>query len=228
MLKAAPRQTAAQVILLAADDLMAQGFSEFSEWDLTLAAWDRDRARFGLRGHGQKHPDHKRVMMEIMGRKPHNPLLLGLMEKVRPNYYRLTPLGRAEALRLRTGQEVAAGKKKPTALDHYDTLSRHVKHPVFQRWRDDPDEPRRFTDVSSFLDATDAASTVEGYHRLGKVLKAAIEWCSKHDTDYLTKDPPRVHPPIHFRELAELSDFLQALAYRFPQLEHPKGVPPKG
>ena len=38
MIKTAPRQTAAQVILLAADDLMAQGRSEFTEWDLTMAS----------------------------------------------------------------------------------------------------------------------------------------------------------------------------------------------
>src|SRR5262245_88680 len=75
MLKSAPRYTAAQVILLAAEDLMAQGASEFSEWDLTIASWNRDKKRFGLRGYDQTHPDHKRVMMEIMGRKPQNPMM---------------------------------------------------------------------------------------------------------------------------------------------------------
>ena len=103
MVKVAPRYTAVQMILLAADDVMAQGVSEFSEWDLTVAAWNRDRNRFGLRGYAQTHPDHKRVMMEIMGKKPQNPVTLGLMEKVRPNTYRLTALGQAEAARLRSG-----------------------------------------------------------------------------------------------------------------------------
>ena len=85
MVKVAPRYTAVQMILMAADDLMAQGASEFSEWDLTVASWSRDRVRFGLRGYQQTHPDHKRVMMEIMGKKPQNPLHMGLMQKVRPN-----------------------------------------------------------------------------------------------------------------------------------------------
>jgi len=40
-------------------------------------------------------------MMEIMGQKPHNPIHLKLMEKIRPNYYKLTPFGREEATRLR-------------------------------------------------------------------------------------------------------------------------------
>src|SRR5437762_8680322 len=99
----APRLTAAQVILMAADDLMTGGSREFTEWELTVASWGRDKARFGLRGYDQAHPDHKRVMMEIMGKKPQNPMALGLMEKVRPNIYRLTPLGQAEAARLRSG-----------------------------------------------------------------------------------------------------------------------------
>ena len=86
-----------------ADDLMAQGASEFTEWDLTMASWIRDRARFGLRGYAQDHPDHKRVMMEIMGKKTSSPIMQQYMTKVRPNYYRMTSLGRAVAARIRGG-----------------------------------------------------------------------------------------------------------------------------
>ena len=89
----APRLTAAQVIILAADELMAGERREFSEWELTVASWGRDKARFGLRGFDQAHPDHKRVMMEIMGKKASSPIQQLYLEKVRPNYYRLTPLG---------------------------------------------------------------------------------------------------------------------------------------
>lgn len=95
------RLTAAQIILLAGDDLTNGGVSEFSEWELTVASWKRDPDRFGLRGFKDDYPDHKRVMMEIMGQKPHNPIHLKLMEKIRPNYYKLTPFGREEATRLR-------------------------------------------------------------------------------------------------------------------------------
>src|SRR5262249_52240561 len=143
MLKTAPRYTAAQVILLAAEDLMAQGASEFSEWDLTIASWNRDKKRFGLRGYDQTHPDHKRVMMEIMGRKPQNPLMVGYMEKVRPNFYRLTSLGRAQAGRMRLNDD-KSGKSKPTALDNYDHVSRLIGHRSYLNWGEDPEEPRRW------------------------------------------------------------------------------------
>jgi hypothetical protein len=106
------RLTAAQIILLAGEDLTNGGVSEFSEWELTVAAWKRDPDRFGLRGFKESYPDHKRVMMEIMGQKPHNPLQLKLMEKVRPNTYKLTPFGMEEAVRLRTA---APGDLRPVS-----------------------------------------------------------------------------------------------------------------
>jgi DNA-binding PadR family transcriptional regulator len=232
MIKAAPRFTAAQVILLAADDLMAQGGSEFSEWDLSIAAWTRDRNRFGMRGHAQLHPDHKRVMMEIMGRKPQNPLLLGLMEKVRPNTYRLTPLGRAEAQRMRLGEEQKGQKSKPAALDYYDIVSKRLAHKAFQRWREDPDEPKRWADVVDFLggNLNDEEDVSKRLQQLSASVKGIVAWCNQKNVDYLTKDPSRSNPPIHYNEVIELSNFLQALVYRFPQLESPKKhkLPPKG
>jgi hypothetical protein len=226
MIKTAPRFTAAQVILLAADDLMAQGGSEFSEWDLTLAAWNRDRNRFGLRGYAQSHPDHKRVMMEIMGRKPQNPILLGLMEKIRPNVYRLTPLGRAEAARMR-GAEPSGARKKSSSPDQYDSMASLVTHPAFRSWREDPDEPRRFADVLDFLGARVDDDPAARLRQLRGTIKAAMEWCNSRDVDYLTKDPSRIYPPIHVRDLVDLTDFLHALTYRFPQLEGKKPKLPK-
>ena len=68
MTNAALPLTATRVILLAADDLDRKGQLEFTEWELTVAAWARDGNRFGLRGFELLHPDHKRVMMEVMGK----------------------------------------------------------------------------------------------------------------------------------------------------------------
>src|SRR3954465_3564824 len=96
------KHTAAEEILLAADDLATERKHEFTEWQLTVAAWKRDQNRFGLRGYEGEHPDHKRGMSEIMGKtKRDNPLRRGFIVKVRPNYYAMTPLGAAEASKLR-------------------------------------------------------------------------------------------------------------------------------
>lgn len=100
---AAPRPTraAAEVVLLAAADLTAAGTPVFSEWDLTVAAWSLDRRRFGLRGFETSYPDHKRVYAEIVAGKRTSLTARRLLEKTRPNHYRLTAAGRAAAARLR-------------------------------------------------------------------------------------------------------------------------------
>ena len=103
--------TASETVLLAAADLTAVGNQEFSEWDLTVAAWALDRLRFGLRGYAQTHPDHKRVMMEIMGKKASSPVQQKYLEKTRPNHYRLTPLGKAIAAGLRSSTPTRGGSR---------------------------------------------------------------------------------------------------------------------
>src|SRR4051812_13407016 len=143
------RLTAAQIILLAGEDLLNGGVKEFNEWELTVAAWRRDPARFGLRGYEQKYPDHKRVMTEIMGRKPGNPVQSMYLEKIRPNTYRLTALGKAEVTRLRAGGTA----KPPREKDPHARLAAYVGHPAFARWRNDPEQPRLWVDVADFLAA---------------------------------------------------------------------------
>jgi hypothetical protein len=208
------KSTAAQVILLAADDLAAAGTKEFTEWELTVAAWQRDPARFGLRGYEQKYPDHKRVMSEIMGSKPSNPVQLRHLEKVRPSTYRLTALGRSEAARLRSG----ASEKTSREKDPHTTLSAYIGHRAFARWRNDPEQPRLWSDVADFLAAgpgapDDVAAQLDFVRR---AIRAGLDYCQAKD---LVKLEPRSRSggaPIHVRDIAELSDFLLALQYRFP------------
>ena len=212
----APRLTAAQVILMAADDLMTSGSREFTEWELTVASWNRDKARFGLRGYDQTYPDHKRVMMEIMGKKPQNPVTLGLMEKVRPNVYRLTPLGQAEAARLRSGGTARAVMSN-SKTDLYRTAANLVHHPAFVAWRNDPDQPRKWAEAIPFLTLggdpqTDPAGCLAALRRS---VRAGIDWCMSHEVVYLTPTVRSAGEPIHISDLAGVIDFLQVLEYRF-------------
>lgn len=211
------RLTAAQVIILAAEDITAGGSTEFTEWDLTVAAWTRDRTRFGLRGYDQKYPDHKRVMMEIMGQKPQNPLALGFMEKIRPNTYRLTPLGRAVANRLRSSGSPSPASDEQAEL--YRFTSELISHPALVAWRSDPDQPRWWADAAAFLAKggdvrRDAAKCLGSLRRQ---TRAAIDWCMVRDVTYLVPATLAGGEPIHIRALNEIMDFLQMLEYRFPE-----------
>jgi hypothetical protein len=213
----APRLTAAQVIILAAEDLMSGGASEFSEWDLTVAAWTRDRTRFGLRGYDQKHPDHKRVMMEIMGKKPQNPLFLGFMEKLRPNVYRLTPLGRAAADRLRRNSGPPEGSDEQAEL--YRFASGLSRHPALVAWRSDKEQPRYWADAATFLSKggdvrRDAGKCLAAIRRQTRL---AIDWCIVNNVHHLVPASRSAGDTIHVQDLSEILDFLQALEYRFPE-----------
>jgi hypothetical protein len=212
------RLTAVQIILMAADDLTAAGSEEFSEFDLTVAAWNRDRQRFGLRGYANIHPDHKRVMMEIMGNKASNPILLKFMEKIRPNIYRLTPLGRVEASRLRS-VESGQPEKANSMRDLYESVSSFATHPVFARWRDEPAEPEKWKDAAGFLGMRSdrPGEAVEKMQHAYNVTRAAIDWVLAQKMDLLPQGTHRGSPSVHMRDLQELQSFLQALKYRFPE-----------
>jgi hypothetical protein len=224
------KHTAADIVLLAAADLTAAGNAEFSEWDLTVAAWSRDRFRFGLRGYAQSYPDHKRVMMEIMGAKASNPVQQGYLEKVRPNFYRLTPAGKAASARMKEG----GGKKAPSApvtvKELYDTIAGYVNRPEFRRWQDNPEEPREWGGAAAFLGLA-KDSKVDPPDRLEEIraaFKAAIDWCNVQEAAFLTRGSGHGGVPIHVRDLADMLDFLIALTYRFPdRLERAPEAKPK-
>jgi hypothetical protein len=212
--------TASEVVLLAASDLTTAGNHEFSEWDLTVAAWSLDRFRFGLRGYAQSYPDHKRVMMEIMGQKVSSPVQQKYLEKVRPNFYKLTPLGKTAAARLRGGgQAEAKSSNKPvTVKELYETVAAYVGRAEFRRWQDNPEEPRVWDGAASFLGLGkgDKDEPADRLDEIRQSIQDAMDWCKVQEAAFLTRGSGQGGTPIHVRDLADMLDFLQALTYRFP------------
>ena len=92
--------TAAEEVLLAAVNLTKNTKKEFTEWELTVWAWKLNQNRWGLRGFEDKYPDHKRVMNEVMAAGTQKIVCRGWLERVKPNYYRLTDAGLAKAASL--------------------------------------------------------------------------------------------------------------------------------
>ena len=178
--------TAAEVILLATVGLPSEGRVEFSEWDLTVAAWKRDPVRFGCRGYEDSYPDHKRVMMEIMSSSKNNPVRRGLIEKVRPNHYRVTPLGLTEARKI---AQPDASPIAPAPHDVYDAIVRYVEHPVFRRYLDDRDEPKSWPSAASFLDLNQmtAVELGDSLRAVTGAAEAARDWFRASDTESLRR-----------------------------------------
>ena len=214
-----PKQpmTAAQTILLAAADLASAGANDgFTTAELVVAAWQRDKQRFGLPGFSSHHPSSHRVSMEIMGKKTNNPLVNGFMEKVRPNFYRLTQLGRVEAERLRGG---SAGNDSATMTDIYERVDPFAAHAVFAAWQLDPAEPSRLRDAAAFLGEIRGPLRVmslrEKMRGVEGAVRAALQWCRNNQMDYLPRNTKRGAPTLHMRELCGLRDFLEVLRGRF-------------
>jgi hypothetical protein len=156
-------------------------------------------------------------MMEIMGNKASNPILLKFMEKTRPNFYRLTSLGRVQASQLRN-VESGQPEKANSMRELYDSVANFATHSVFSRWRDEPAEPEKWKDAASFLGVRTerAGEATEKMQSVWTATRAAIDWCTAQKMESLPQGTHRTSPSIHMRDLSDLQSFLQALKYRFP------------
>jgi hypothetical protein len=208
--------TAAEAILLAAAQHTGWASAEFSEWDLTVSAWKGDKNRFGCRGYEESYPDHKRVMMEVMGGRKDNPVRRGWMERTRPNHYKLTPLGLADAERIarRAGR---APETRRSAQPVYDALEPYVFHRVFLDHKRDPEEPRTWLGAAAFLGLPHA--TAEALHDSIRAIETAVQrgddWFRENRTDTLRRGPVGGSRAITVIDLAKLRRFLRVLQERF-------------
>lgn len=217
MTKATERLTAAQEILLGAADIDRSGAKEFSEWDLTVATWKRNPNRFGCRGYEDRYPDHKRVMMEIMGTtKKDNPIRRGWLERSRSNYYRMTDIGRAEAERL--GDTNLTGEKSHrSAQPIYDAVAPLYRHPVFRKYCGDPQEPRMWLGAASFLGLTsNEPQHVEDRRKASRTaIDKALAWLEETNADSFRRGVSGGEEAISKESLLKLEEFLDLIESRF-------------
>ena len=209
--------TAAQEILFGAYDLDKSGHGEFTEWDLTVATWKRNPNRFGCRGYEDQYPDHKRVMMEIMGKtKKENPLRKGWIEKVRPNTYRLTRLGQTEAERLAQRRDTdKQSTRSPQAI--YDAVSPLYRSNVFRKHSKDAEEPRMWLGAASFFQLTksDPQHLADRLRATEAAIQNAIDWLDENDTDQIHRGVSGGSEAITRNSLVQLKTFYNMLLDRF-------------
>ena len=214
--KPSERRTAAQEILLGAADLDEAGMREFTEWDLTVATWKRDPNRFGCRGYEDKYPDHKRVMMEIMGNKKDNPVRLGRIVKPHPNHYRLTDLGRSEADRMNNMKHKnLRSRRSPQPI--YNAVSPFYQSAVFRKFCKDPEEPRMWLGAASFfgLKRTDARHLEDQLKTAHSSIENALEWLDEMGIDSFRSGTSGGQEAISRDSLNRLKEFIGVLEKRF-------------
>jgi len=209
--------TAAQEILFGAYNLNQAGQGEFSEWDLTVSTWKRNPNRFGCRGYEALYPDHKRVMMEIMGTtKKDNPLRKGWVEKVRPNTYRLTTLGISEVERLSHSRDTdRKSARSPQAI--YDAVSPLYRSSVFRKHSRDPEEPRMWLGAASFFQLTrrDPQHVEDRLRATEAAITNALDWLEENETDHIRRGVSGGSEAISRNSLQKLRDFYDTIINRF-------------
>jgi hypothetical protein len=210
------RLTAAQEILLGAGDLDEAGIQDFTEWDLTVATWKRNPNRFGCRGYEDRYPDHKRVMMEIMGNKKDNPVRLGRITKTRPNHYRLTDLGRSEVARLSDTKDMSLrSHRSPQPI--YNAVAPFYRSPVFRKFCKDPEEPRMWLGAASFfgLKSNDAQHLDDQLKTAHSSIENALEWLDEMGIDSFRSGTSGGQEAISRESLNRLKEFVGVLEKRF-------------
>lgn len=215
--KSNERLTAAQEILFGARDLDRGGAKEFSEWDLTVATWKRNQNRFGCRGYEDRYPDHKRVMMEIMGTtKKENPLRRGWFERTRSNFYKLTDVGRAEADHL-SGTKATGEKSHKSPQPVYDAVAPLFRHPVFRKFCKDPDEPRIWLGAAAFLALTsnDAQHVEDRRTSTRTAIENALAWLKDNKAESFRRGVSGGDEAISKDILLKLKEFLDTIEKRF-------------
>lgn len=209
--------TAAQSILLAAADLAAEGKLSFTEWDLSVKAWQRDRNRFGCRGYEELYPDHKRVMMEIMGQtKKDNPVRRGWIEKAGRNQYKITPLGLAQAERV--GSVAGDGRAQVRSPTHiYESIEPYLFHRVFLDFSRDDAEPRTWLGASAFLGLKENTPNAldDSIRQVQTAAAGALGWLREEEQEVLRRGPVGGGKTIRRADLERLLRFVDVLQERF-------------
>ena len=190
----------------------------------------------------RRHPDHKRVMMEIMGKKASSPVQQKYLEKTRPNYYRLTPLGKAIAAGLRSDPRTPAAAAAPTpgkpaaegrAPDR-DALARRGALREGRALREQARVPplagqprgtarlgRRGEVPGAQRHGYRRSIRSSGWKRSAPRSRPRFDWCNAQDTVYLTRGG-NAGSPIHVSDLANVLDFLVS-----PDLPLPRSARPE-
>ena len=189
---------------------LAQGNTrkEFTEWELSVEAWRLNKNRWGLRGFEQVHPDHKRVMMEIMGGG--GLVKEGLLIRTRENHYSITSAGLA-----RVDSLVGSRDTRQRSIHVYDDVSIFAFHRVFEAHLKDPTEPQTWLGAASFLNLqrNDPRVLEDQLSRVRDSIGSARKFMAETGRDELRRgDAART---ITRERLDRLAQFVSILEERF-------------
>ncbi|HET9199051.1 MAG TPA: hypothetical protein VFN92_12455 [Solirubrobacterales bacterium] len=187
----------------------------FSSEELLVAAWADDRTSWGLRGYEREYPDSNRIHRELDSRGKGNQGIvgLGLLERVRPRTYRLTPKGLAEAV---DASSEDSGAREKTDRVFENEIKRIVGHPAFVAWLKDPANPKSFRDAGHFwgvAPGTPARVVRQRVTGVDETLEATRKLLVERGVEQLGDQHGRIL--VDLRDVERAREFQRALKERF-------------
>jgi hypothetical protein len=156
-------------------------------------------------------------MMEIMGKtKKDNPIRRGWMEKTRPNHYRTTALGQAEAERLRKIRgEVREASQSAQKI--YDAIAPYINHRVFVSHCKDPSEPRMWLGAASLLglSGNDKLHLEDRFRAVSTAIEMAKTWMDENGQTEMHRGVTGGGIAIRRTDVQRLQEFVEILKGRF-------------
>lgn len=205
--------TAAEEVLLAAVSLTKKKKNEFTEWDLTVETWQLNKNRWGLRGYEEKYPDHKRVMNEVMAGGTQKVVGKGWIEKIKPNYYKITSAGLAKASSLDSNLV----RSQNRSLYEYDNLSPFIHNPIFENYCKNNSEPKTWLGAAAFLNlkGNNPDELDRKMNLIKEAISSALNWLEKNNKDVLSRSDSASSKPISKEKIKKLNEFIHELEIRF-------------
>jgi hypothetical protein len=183
--------TNTEKVLLAAVKLChGQLNRNFTAEELSVAAWENDKASFGLRSFESIYPDSNKLFKSIDSQG--GLVAKGLIVKVGDRTFQLTAAAIAAASRIRP---VDAEQQLKLERELAGAVNQLVSHPVFAEWLVDRTKPAKFGGAGHFWSVAPGTPPRVVRDRIAKIeatLKEALDYMDARNVNCLFKEKDRV------------------------------------
>jgi hypothetical protein len=200
-----------KVLLAAVELCRGQLNQNFTAEELSVAAWEKDKASFGLRSFENIYPDSNKLFKSIDSQG--GLVAKGLIVKVGDRTFQLTAAAIAAASRIKPGdpeQQVKLERELASAVNQL------ISHPVFRDWLADPTKPAKFSGAGHFWGVAPGTPPRVVRDRIAKIeatLKEALDYMSARNVNCLFKEKDRVL--CERRDIERCLEFHKLLKQRF-------------
>lgn len=183
----------------------------FTAEELAVAAWQDDKASFGLRGYENEYPDSNKLFKSIDSKG--GLVAKGLIVKVGDRTFQLSAGGIAAGSQLSPSdpdQQIKTDRKVAAEVNKL------VSHAAFAEWIKDRERPTRFSVAGQFwgvAPGTPARVTRDRIANIEATLKQALQYMVTRGVSALYKEKDRVL--CERRDIERCLEFHDVLKQRF-------------